>query len=82
MENIKQNKFLFFLKKRRPILQFFLLKYLKYDDLRNLQLTCKDGGRVCDANTSQSDLPHTLRYLMVIITLHYYSDLIRKELNG
>ena len=36
--------------KRRPMLQFYLLKYLKYEDIVKLLLVSKDSGRLCDAN--------------------------------
>ena len=40
----------YLLDKRRPILQFFLLKYLKYEDIVKFLLVSKDVGRLCDAN--------------------------------
>ena len=44
--------FIFFLKKRKPLLMFFLLKYLKFSDLYKLKIVCKDAGNLCDANQS------------------------------
>ena len=41
--------------KKRPMLQFFLLKYLKYDDIVNFSVVSKDVGRLCDSNKSHSD---------------------------
>ena len=67
----------YLLNKRRPILQFFLLKYLKYDDIVKFSLVSKYAGRLCDANKSHSDnsdsneikILNNLRYLMLVITL-------------
>ena len=35
------------------MVQFHLLKYLKYDSLIKLQALCKDGGYLCDDNLQQ-----------------------------
>ena len=40
---------------KRPMLQFFLLKYLKYEDIVKLLLVSKDAGRLCDANKNNSN---------------------------
>ena len=32
------------------MLQFHLLKYLKYSNIVKLTLTCKDADNLCDAN--------------------------------
>ncbi len=40
----------YFLDKRQLMLQFCLLKYLKYEDIVKLLLVSKDAGRFCDAN--------------------------------
>ena len=40
----------YLLDKRQPMLQFSLLKYLKYEDLVKLMLGCKNLGRFGDAN--------------------------------
>jgi hypothetical protein len=32
------------------MLQFQLLKYLKYENLVKFSLACKNSGRLCDAN--------------------------------
>ena len=37
------------------MLQFCLLKYLKYPDLIKLFKICKDGQYLCDANITQVD---------------------------
>jgi hypothetical protein len=37
------------------MLQFHLMKYLKYEDLIKLCLTCKDGGHLCDENIFEGD---------------------------
>ena len=42
--------FKYLLDKRQPVLQFYLLKYLKYENLVKFMLACKDAGRLCDAN--------------------------------
>ena len=38
------------LKKRQIVLQFYLLKYLKYEEIVKLLLVSKDAGHLCDAN--------------------------------
>ncbi len=53
--NFNEHSFKFLLDKRQTALQFFLLKYLKYDDIVKFSLVSKDAGRVCDANKSYSD---------------------------
>ena len=53
--NFNQHSFQFLLDKRQPILQFFLLKYLKYDDIVKFSLVSKDAGRLCDANKIHSN---------------------------
>ena len=63
--------------KRRPMLQFYLLKYLKYEDIVKFLLVSKDAGHLCDANKSHSDnsdynevkILNNLRYLMFVITV-------------
>ena len=40
----------YFLDKRQPMLQFHLLKYLKYEDLVKFMLVSKDAGSLCDNN--------------------------------
>ena len=35
--------FIFFLKKRKPLLMIFLLKYLKFSDLYKLKIVCKQN---------------------------------------
>ena len=45
----------YLLGKKKTTLQFFLLKYLKYDDIIKFSLVSKDAGRLCDANKSHSD---------------------------
>ena len=32
------------------MLQFHLLKYLKFDDLIKINITCKNGGKLFDSN--------------------------------
>ncbi len=44
----------FLLSKRGPMLQFYLLKYLKFEHIVKLSLVSKDAGRLCDANKSHS----------------------------
>lgn len=53
----KKNQFSFsyLLKKKTQMLQFYLLKYLKYNDLIKLKKISKDGINLCDANTIQAD---------------------------
>ncbi len=53
--NFNEHSFKFLLDKRRPMLQFFLLKYLKYDDIVKFSLVSKDAGRLCDGNKSHSN---------------------------
>ena len=36
--------------KRQPMLQFHLLKYLRYEHLVKFLLVCKKADRLCDAN--------------------------------
>ncbi len=48
--NYKEFTLTFLLDKRRPMLQFCLLKYLKYEEIVKFLLVCKDAGRLCDAN--------------------------------
>ncbi len=45
----------YLLGKKRTTLQFFLLKYLKYNNIVKLSLVSKNAGRICDANKSHSD---------------------------
>ena len=54
---MNSNKFTlrFLLDKRRPILQFCLLKFLKYEHIVKFSLVSKDAIRLCDANKSHSD---------------------------
>ncbi len=40
----------YLINKRRPMLQFFLFKYLKYEDIVKFLLVSKDAGHLCDAN--------------------------------
>ena len=37
------------------MLQFYLLKYLKYEDLIKLRHLCKDAATLCDANTGKTE---------------------------
>ena len=48
--NSKEFTLKYLLDKRRPTLQFHLLKYLKYEDIVKLLLVSKDAGSLCDAN--------------------------------
>ena len=65
------------LDKRRPMLLFCLLKYLRYEDIVKLSLVSKNTGRLCDANKSHSDdsnsneikIKNTLRYLILVIAV-------------
>ncbi len=64
------------LNKRQPLLQFYLLKYLKYDDIVKFSLVSKDTGRLCDANSTHTidsdeneEIYYTLRYLMLVIAV-------------
>jgi len=52
METNKKDKFLFsyFLKNRKQMLQFSLLKFLNFHDLINLTQISKDSGLMCDTN--------------------------------
>ena len=49
---MNSNKFtlVYLLDKRQTMLQFCLLKYLKYEDIVKFLLVSKDAGRFCDAN--------------------------------
>ena len=38
------------------MLQFCLLKYLKFDEIINLLQTCKNAGTLCDANIWKDEL--------------------------
>ncbi len=40
----------YLLVKRRPMLQFYLLKYLKYEDIVKFMLVSKNASYLCDAN--------------------------------
>ena len=51
------------------MLQFHLLKYLKYDDFVKFSLVCKETGRLCDFNKILNNNEKPLRYLMVAIAL-------------
>ena len=51
------------------MLQFHVLKYLKYDNIIKFSLSYKDAGYLCDANIDKDDSSQLLRYLMVIYTL-------------
>ena len=44
----------YLLDKRKSMLQFCLLKYLKYEDIVKFLLVSKNLGRLCDANKSHS----------------------------
>ena len=52
MEKNKREKLFFpyILKNRKQMLQFYLLKFLKFEDLINLKQTSKDSGLMCDTN--------------------------------
>ena len=52
--NSKEFALNYFLKKRQQVLQFYLLKYLKYDHIVKFSLVSKDAGRLCDANKRNS----------------------------
>ena len=54
---MNSNKFTlaYLLGKRRPTLQFFLLKYLKFENIVKLLLVSKDSGLLCDANKIHSN---------------------------
>ena len=45
----------YLLGKKKTTFQFFLLKYLKYDDIVKFSLVSKDAGHLCDANKSHSN---------------------------
>ncbi len=49
---MKSKKFTlkYLIDKRRPMVQFFLIKFLKYEDIVKFLLVSKDVGRLCDAN--------------------------------
>ncbi len=57
----------FLLKKRQLILQFCLLKYLKYEDIVKLLLVSKDACHLCDANKLYDQ--QKLKYFMNVIAL-------------
>ena len=44
----------YLLDKRRLMLQFCLLKYLKYEDIVKFLLVSKNVGHLCDANKSHT----------------------------
>ena len=44
------NELIYLLKKRKNMLMFHLLKYLKFEDIVKFLLVCKDAGYLCDAN--------------------------------
>ena len=48
--NFNEHTLPYLLSNKRATLQFFLLKYLKYEDIFKLLLVSKDAGRLCDAN--------------------------------
>lgn len=48
--NSKEFTLKYLLDKRRPMLQFYLIKYLKYEDIFKLSLVSKDADKLCDAN--------------------------------
>ena len=56
--DFNEHSFQFLLDKKRTTLQFFLVKYLKYDDIVKFSLVSKDAGRLCDANKSHSSDSH------------------------
>ncbi len=45
----------YLLGKKRTTLQFFLIKYLKYDDIVKFSLVSKDAGHLFDAKKSHSN---------------------------
>ena len=53
--NFNEHTLPYLLSKKRTTLQFFLLKYLKYEDIVKLSLVSKDAGRLCDGNKIHSD---------------------------
>ena len=53
--NFNEHTLHYLLSKKRTTLQFFLLKYLKYDDIVKFSQVSKDAGRLCDANKKHSD---------------------------
>ena len=57
----------YLLKKRKPMIQFYLLKYLKYEHIVKLSIVSKDAGRVCDENKFEDQ--KNLKYLMEVISL-------------
>ncbi len=67
----------YLLDKRQTMLQFCLLKYLKYEDIVKLLLVSKDANLCCDANKSHSGnsdsneikIVNILRYLMLVIAV-------------
>jgi hypothetical protein len=75
--NINEFKLRYFLIKRRSMLQFYLLKFLKYEDIVKFSLVSKDAGRLCEANNIHSDdfdfneikIVNVGRYLMLLIAL-------------
>ncbi len=44
----------YLLSKRQQMLQFYLLKYLKYEHIVEFLLISKDSGRLCDANRNHT----------------------------
>ena len=53
--NFNEFTLTYLLDKRNTMLQFCLLKYLKYEDIVKFLLVSKNVGRLCDANKSHSD---------------------------
>ena len=52
--NFNEHNIHYLLDKKRTTLQFFLLKYMKYEDIVKFLRVSKDAGRLCDANKSHS----------------------------
>ena len=53
--NFNEHTLHYLLDKKRTTLQFFLLKYLNYEEVVKFSLVSKGAGRLCDANKSHSN---------------------------
>ena len=69
----------YLLNQRQEMLQFHLLKYLKYENMVKFMLVSKNADRVCDVNKYQNYSEKHKRYLMNVIVFQNISQNIIQE---
>ena len=77
--DFNEHSLYYLLDKRRPMLQFFLLKYLKYEDIVKFSLVSKDADRLCDANKRHSN-KSSVSFYKNFLSLFKFNKSDKKEI--